>query len=232
MFGMLEICCIVEDISKETPSMSNSNLRQAGFGAVGIVAVVVVLFVVAGTGFVVLKKSGDTKTAVTPAASPSATPSNTAGTGEPVQPVDDSKLYANEKYGLSFAYPKEWRVEERDPNITYIEPVELSLAIVDTLSEKDSIVATVAVSSSPLSEVGPVGDGEKASPYKKQVVIKSKQAVQYSIPQTESVNREMYYIAAGGKTYWVHTFDEENNAKRDKDYTAKFNKIVESLKLP
>jgi hypothetical protein len=209
--------------------MSHRKSNQAGFSAVVIVGAVLILGAIAGVGFLVFKKSSAPKSATTNTTSPS--PIAQPAPPTPAQEYPNMKLYSNQQYRFSFYYPEEWRVDERDPKTTYLEPVELSLVLVDTTIATTPIVATVAVSSKSLSEVGPVGGADTAQ-YKQQLTIDGKQAVKYSIPQSKSVNREMYYIAAGSNTYWLATFDEEANIKRIPNYMDKFNKVVDSLRLP
>ncbi len=71
--------------------MSNSQMRQAGFGVVGIVAVVLVVAALAGVSVVVFKKSSGTKTAVS---APSPTPQSDEPEATPM-PADEKRLSAD-----------------------------------------------------------------------------------------------------------------------------------------
>jgi hypothetical protein len=88
--------------------MSKLKTGQAGFSAVAIVGVLLVLVAIAGVGFLVFKKSAGTKTAITnPTSSPPAVqPARPA----PAEQYPGMKLYSNQKYGFSFTTRRNGRL--------------------------------------------------------------------------------------------------------------------------
>ncbi len=224
--------------------MPNLKSHQAGFSAVAIAVVVLVAVVIGGIGFTVFKKSSDTKSAAVPAeTSPNTSPTQNEQTATPVkEPLEDPYAgmtqYTNDKYGFSFYYPNEWRVEERDVKFTMDpEKTELSLWIVDKNAKSDPSTAVITIINRNLVEVTANLDGEitshgaKLADYKTDITFKGKQAVKYTIKQPENVNRQRYYISVENKTYSLETIDERINIDRDASYMAKFNKVFDSLKV-
>lgn len=221
--------------------MSQHINRQSGFSASIVIAAIVTVLVVAGTGYVVFKQSGTSKgetassTAATPTP-PTPTPPNAIAppATEPVKTYE-GKLYNNVKYGLSFNYPDKWRIEERDPATTSLEPEKtaLSLWLLDSGAEKYPEAAVVTIKLQDLQTVVAGIEAEVGSHGQRtSQTLNGKQAVKFTIPQGGGVNRVWYLFGVESKTYWVQTIKEEENLARNAKYMSDFNIIVNSLKLP
>jgi hypothetical protein len=213
--------------------MSKYPSRQAGFSTGLIIAAVLVLAVIGGTGFVVFKKSTSKQATTTPPTTDTKATVDEPD-AEPEQPAtyEGMTQYTNEKFGLSFYFPNEWRVEERDPTLTADpEKTELSLWLVDKNAKERSEAGIVSVIARDLANAAPGVHGN-IDDYRESLTLKGKTAAKYTFPQSKSVNRVMYHFAVGDKTYTIGTIYETQNIERAPDYMAKFDKVVESLRLP
>lgn len=222
--------------------MSTSSIRQTGFGVLPVVAVVLVVAVTAGVGFLIFNKNNDTKTAATTptdSSAPKQELQQQSGSPEPsVDPYAGMKQYTNTKYNLSFYYPADWRVEERDPMLTMDpERTELSVWLINVDAKADASTAVVTVVNRSLDEMTRSLDADLArfrdqsGNKKTDTTVKGKTAVKYSIMQPENVSRERYYIGAANKTYSIETIDERINLERDAKYFEKFNTVAQSLQV-
>jgi hypothetical protein len=221
--------------------MVENKTREAGFGIVGIVAVVIVVVAVAGVGFAVFKKSSDTKNATTSATTPGTKTPVTQPSTQPQQaedPYQGMTKYANAKYGFSFYYPSSWRLEERDPVASSFETdkTELSIWLVNTTTKTPTDAAIITVNGADLAYFTKRIEDEAGSYAAKSVVtISGKNAVKFTIPQgakTSAVKREMYFVAAGGKTYAVQSTNEETNQTSSPSYMGDIGRLINSFKLP
>jgi len=215
---------------------------QSGFGVVGILAIAVAVLAISGIGYVVLKKEpSSTKTSTTANSKPAEKGSLPKPSEQPKQQTQtNEKRYVNDRYGISFSYPADWRVEERDPATSSLEYYKtvLSVWLLDTRVKPEVVTAELSIHARDLESVTAVIDDDVESHatgetnYKQSQSFKGKDAVKYSIPQSKSVNRIMYYISGGQKTYAIQTDNEDTNIKNSPNYVDKFNKMVDSLRLP
>ena len=219
--------------------------RQSGLGIVGIVVVVVVLTVIGGgIGLIVARnKHVNLKTTFSAAATPTSTssssiPATTAS--QPATTCDGMTQYKNAKYGISFCYPSNWRVEERDPakSTPDAQNNELSLWLLDTTAKARAETATITVSKRDLkaetaSMDGSIdSEGGNSANYKQNLTLKNKTVVKYTIPQSSTVNRDVYLFGVGTKTYTFQTFYEETNLQRNPNYMTQFQALIDSVQLP
>jgi hypothetical protein len=97
-------------------------LNQKGFGAVGIIVVVLVLATLAFLGWFVLRKNHTAATTPSPIAK-NAAPLTSESKNQKYSPVipDGWQIYKNDSLGFSFAYPKQWgeMVDEAYPGGAY-----------------------------------------------------------------------------------------------------------------
>jgi hypothetical protein len=218
--------------------------HQSGFGRVGIVVVVVVLAAIGGIGLIVARnKHVNLKTTFSSTATPTSTPSSsipTANASQPATTCDGMTQYKNAKYGISFCYPSNWRVEERDPakSTPDAQNNELSLWLLDTTSKARAETATITVSKRDLTAETASMDGSidseggNSANYKQNLTLKNKAVVKYTIPQSSTVNREIYLFQVGAKTYSIQTVYEETNLQRNPKYVTQFHALIDSAQLP
>jgi Tfp pilus assembly protein PilV len=215
---------------------------QAGFSTTVILLAVLVVAVLAVTGVVVYQrhKSSSAKNSAATSTSQTPTQSKSPTTTQPAQANAGLKQYTNDKYGFSFYYPDTWQVEQGDPaSAVDAQNTELILWLTDTnaTAPKNKTVYIEVNSRNLASETAIIdgsidSEGGKSADYKQSLTLKGKETVKYTIPQSPTVNRVMYFFAVGTKTYSVQTYDEEANLARTPDYMTKFNNLVDSLTLP
>ncbi len=214
---------------------------QSGFGAIEVLLVFLVVAALAVTGVVVYQHHKPSSVNnVQTTNSPTATQPITNSPAQPTKTNYGVKQYTNDKYGFSFYYPITWRVEQGDPASSVDEQyTELVLWLVDTnaTAPKNKTVY-IEVSSRDLASKTAIfdgsidGEGGKSTDYRQSLTLKGRQTVKYTIPQSATVNRVIYFFAVGAKTYAVQTYNEEANLARTPDYITKFNSLVDSLTLP
>lgn len=210
--------------------MNKSNTNRRGFSTVRIVVVCLVV-VAAVTSGIFISKQNKIKLS-TNNASPSSTRVPITGANLSQTEIDEAwKTYTSTKYGFSFSYPQEWKIEERDPSKAFdSESTELSLWLVNPSAPDHAETVAITVLAKDISRTTPIG-GDSPE-YKQELNLKGKNTTKYTFPQSASVNRIMYHFAVNSKTYTIETVNEERNIERNPDYIAKFDKIVDSVQLP
>jgi hypothetical protein len=207
-----------------------------------ILLAVLVVAALAVTGLVVYKhhKPNSSNKAQTTNSPTTSTQPITNSPTQSAQTNAGTTQYTNDKYGFSFYYPDTWQVEQGDPASTVdAQYTELLLSLVDSSAPTtQNKTVYFEVSSRDLASKTAIFDGTidseggKSTGYKQSLTLKGKEAVKYMIPQSKTVNREIYFISVGTKTYTVSTTNEEANIARNPDYMTKFNNLVDSLTLP
>ena len=216
--------------------------NQSGFGTTVILLVVLVIAALAVTGLVVYqhhKPSNAKNSAATSTTQTSTKPQSTTTT-QPAQANAGLTLYTNSQYGFSFYYPYTWRVEQGDPASTVdAQYTELLMSLVDpSAPTTQNKTVYFEVSSRDLASKTTIFDGSIDSEgggsanYKQSLTLKGKQTVKYTIPQSKTANRVIYFFSVGTKTYTVSTTNEDANIARNPDYMNQFNALVDSLTLP
>src|SRR5260370_3566264 len=216
--------------------------HQSGFGTTVILLAVLVVAVLAVTGLVVYQhhRPSSTNKAQTTNSPNTSTQPITNSPAQPAQTNAGTTLYTNDQYGFSFYYPNTWRVEQGDPASSVdTQNTDLVLWLVDmkaTAPKNKTMYIEVScrdlASKTAIIDGSIDSEGGKSADYKQQLTLKAKSTVKYTIPQSATVNRVMYFFAVGTKTYSVQTYDEVTNLARTPDYMTKFNNLVDSLTLP
>jgi hypothetical protein len=224
--------------------MKQHRTNQAGFSAGAIIAIVLVIFVIGGVGVVVFKKS-NSKQATTD--NPATEAKQNVPDDTPGQQSEAAyagwKQYSNAKYGFSFYYPENWRVEERDAATSTLEvqKAELSLWLVNDSYKTNPELAALTVSGNSKQQSIDLIEGDitahargEVDKYRSisNVSVNGKEAVKYSIGQSKTANRQIYFLSGGGKSYSVSTTGEDRNIERSATYIDDFEKLVQSLRLP
>lgn len=222
--------------------MNSLNDRQSGFGTVGILAVVFAVLVIGGIGYTVFEKTSDTKSAIVSTNTP--TPAPVAPTPQvtthPAKGYEAMGHYNNDKYGISFYYPKEWTIEEvpvNDPSGPV--PVEFAVNINVATPDKYKAAATIEISTKDYQSVKSFYEGSDAANSSARVTRteagdKGKQSTHYvtNIGIGSGATRtERFLYAVGDKTYALESVAEELNVQRDSTYWDKFNSIHSSLQV-
>ncbi len=216
--------------------------NQLGFGAVGILAAVVLVVAIAGVGYLVFKKSSDTRSATTPSVGPSPDPSPTPpAPGNEPNPYEGMTKYTNDKYGFSFYYPNEWKVEEvsvEEPSGSL--PTEFAANINFNTTEKYKGAATFEIVDKGYDAVvsqyaQQYGDNSSAKVGKSEALVGGKAVTHFTInlPKTQPVPSKLEHVLfdAGNKTYSLRSINEELNVQRDPTYWDKFEKMQTSVEL-
>jgi hypothetical protein len=221
--------------------MSKTSNRRAGFGVVGVVVVILVIAVIAGAGFVVLgrngKKSTDTSARV-PTPPVSVKENVPASPAEPAKAYPETLHYTNDKYGISFYYPQEWRVNEVTTTApSGPAPIEFTVGLKGAKEEK--YVAVFEVYSKNYKDIADYfvsadAGNNVAHQQRAEGSTNGKQSTSLITGTTfpNSQDRvEQYYYNAGTKTYGLRSINEELNVQRDSAYWDKFKVVHDSLEL-
>ncbi len=219
--------------------------HQLGFGTVGVLAISVAVLAVGGIGFTLYKKSSETKTAVVTGTNPTNNETVAEPPAQPKQLVQSSdKQYTNEKYGISFSYPKEWRIAreaEPSPQPDSPTPVEFGVTLSRISDEKYAATAVIEVHSKDFNSMrdffaANYTDGNATAKLsKKEQPDKGKRSVYlattYPLADGSSYTTQHYLFAVDSKTYSIRSINEELNLQVDPGYTTKFDRVYRSLKI-
>lgn len=222
---------------------------QSGFGYLMVFLAILAVAVLAVSGFEIYQHHKSNIKSKAAAATSSTQPTGQPQPSTGTQPATTTNQYpgmtqyTNAQYGISFYYPATWRVEQAYPTSSVdAQNTESILWLADTnvattATTKNKTVYIEVNSRNLASETAVIdgsinGEGGTSANYKQNITLKGKETVKYTIPQSATVNRVMYFFAVGSKTYSVQTFDEETNLARTPDYMTKFNTLVDSLTLP
>ena len=210
--------------------MRKTHFNQSGFSVIELLLAILVVAALAVTDLVVYQhhKPISAKNSAATSTTQMNTPPKSTTTTQPAQANAGLTQYTNDKYGISFYYPNDWRAEERNPATSSpdTEKTELALWLVDTTAKTRPETAVILVSSRDLASEASIYGSSVGAPDTQQLTLKGKSAIKYTIPQSPTVNRIMYFIAVGTKTYSVQTYYEETNLARTPDYMTKFNNLV------
>jgi hypothetical protein len=218
---------------------------QSGFSTTVILLVVLVVAVLAVTAFLVYQRHKPSTVKNSASTSQTQPPSQQGTTNtQTTQPAYANwPVYSNTQYGFSFSYPSTWRVEPGDPAASLdAQHTELLLSLIDTSAPTTQTTQNktmyIEVSSRDLASKTALFDGSidseggKSADYKQSLTLKGRATIKYTIPQSKTVNREIYFFGVGTKTYTVSTTNEEANIARNPTYLNQFNTVVDSLRLP
>lgn len=221
--------------------MSNSRTRQAGFGATLVVLAILAVLIIGGVTYVVVKKSAD-KSGTTSTVAQDAKDTITDTTPGQIDVYEGWKTYSNDKYGFSFRYPQEWQVKEVNPATSTLEAqkAEFVLWLVNETYKTSPEQVSLIVSSNSKEQNIDILEGDIVGHARGEVdkyrsisseTVSGKEAVKYTIGQSKTANREVYFLSGGAKSYVLGTTNEDENIERSSTYISDFDKLVKSLQI-
>jgi len=210
--------------------------NQDGFSVVEIVLVIVVVGLIGGVGWYVVKaRNNSDKTVESTAQSKSESPTKT--TTPTKDPYEGMRKYSNDKYGITFYHPKDWNTEEVPIDTpSGPTPTEFAVNIQGNTNEKYSETASLEIHTKNLQEITKeydayYGQSTTAKINKVTGTLKGKESVHLTITQPDGDKTEHYLFAVGNKTYSLRSVNESLNVQRSQDYWSNFQKLYDSLQL-
>lgn len=150
-------------------------------------------------------------------------------------PYGDWNSYDNTVYGISFRYPRDWRVEEgpaNSPGSATRQEYVISMKRTEDTKYSDTVnleilgegLGTAAKWYDNYFAQAPENETTKTT-----IQLKGRESVQYAV--ADSAQTKLYLLGVGDKTYLFTSINEELNAQADTDYRNKFDKVFDSLHI-
>ncbi len=210
---------------------------KQGFGTTGVLAVVIVLSVITFAGWVIAHKSTETNPTKLPQTD-SSKPDDTSKSIKTEDVISDPykgwETYQNDKYGFSFRYPSELKLDEvvaEAPNPSSATAQISAFNLKHNVNEKYSELSSMEILGKNLGEIEKwydtyYGQSTTAKVSKEKQLISNKNAIKYTVINVDETSYLNLY-EVGDYTY---TF-ESLQLNREPSDRENYLKIVESLEI-
>lgn len=214
--------------------------HSQGFSAVEIMIVLVIVIAAIAGGWYVWMKSRKSDLNKPSETTKQSVDRQDDKRGQAVSdPYEGWRSYSNSKYGISFRYPSDWRVEEAGGDSS-ASPDDLAVAMFAANLKRNADVKynntlSVEVLNQNLEQAAKAYDkyfGQSTSNDVSKTTnsLKGKQGVQYVITNSDGTTK-LYLFAIGDQTYEFTSINEWLNVQADASYWSKFDKTFASLEI-
>ena len=204
---------------------------QAGFSVIPTLVLITVLVVGAAIAWRVnINRRADKPNNSQQTSQPESRKSNT-------NPYQGWKAYHNEKYGISFYYPNDWKAEEVPVETpSGLTPTEFAVNLKMNISEKYAETASIEVHTKNANDIAQIFEdyykqSTTAKVEKTRQTIKGKDRYHITVTQPSGEKVEHYIFAANDKSYSFRSVNETINLSRSPQYWDNFQKTFDSLEL-
>lgn len=208
---------------------------QKGFSVVEVLIVIVVVGLLGAVGWLAYDRQKDK---AEPGATKTETQKENTQTTPPTKdPYEGMAKYSNDKYGISFYHPKDWKTEEVPIETpSGLTPAEFAINVKGNTTEKYAETASIEIHTKNLKETTKTyedlyGQSTTAKVSKVTGTLKGKDSVHLTVTQPDGGKTEHYLFAVGNKTYSVRSINESLNVRRSQDYWSNFQRLYDSLQL-
>jgi hypothetical protein len=213
-------------------------IRQTKKVRFAVLSLAIVVAFVAVASVLVTRDDDEMINSVVPTAAPTAKSTESAIAEQPErqeQRMDSRKTYVNTKYGISFKYPEDWRVDELAVNKpSGVLPPEYVVSLKANTNEQYNDTLILQVITKPQVEVVKYfttgyNTSKIAKDTKSEGNAKGKRMTQITTSQQNGNKTERYIFELNDKTLVVESINEELNVRRDANYWDKFIQTYNSL---